>query len=624
MVTALPWVILLAPIAACGLILLVGMPRPRLASRIAVTALVAGFAASIVLLIQLLASHEPILLEHTIPWVTMDGLRLELGVIVDHLAVMMLLVVTGVGSAIFIYSTGYMAEDPSYPRYFACLALFAFSMLGIVLANNFIMLFMFWELVGVSSYLLIGFWFEKPAAAEAGKKAFLVNRVADFGLILGILLLWTLSGATGQERTLNFVELEHRLHDIRHLGGGIPAGLGAAGLLIFCGVLGKSAQFPLHVWLPDAMEGPTPVSALIHAATMVAAGVYLLARCFFLYAQLPDALTVIAYLGGFTAIFAASIAVVQDDIKRILAYSTLSQLGYMVMAIGLGGYAAGMYHLTTHAFFKALLFLGAGCMIHALHTNNIWEMGGLRRAMPITSWTFLVGTLALCGIWPLAGFWSKDEILTLAYLKDPVLWVTGSLTAMLTAFYMGRLCFAAIFGAPRGAHAGREAPVVMTGPLVFLALLTIAGGFFGIPAFVHHHQGVHVKFNPTVAAVSTACALIGLTAAWRLYGTGALLPSVLKYRLRWVHTLLVRKFYMDELYLWIIRNIQQRIATLCNLFERYVIMRLFVNGAAMTTRAAGYALRFVQTGRVQTYALELFTGLIVIISLMMFGKVPSG
>ncbi len=619
MVAALSWGILLAPIAACAIILLGGLHRPRLASTVAIAALGAGFLASLILFARLLGHAGEPALEQALPWIALDGLRIELGVLINPLTVLMLLVVTGVGSAIFVYAIGYMADDPSYPRFFAMLSLFAFSMLGIVLANNLVMLFMFWELVGVSSYLLIGFWYEKPSAAEAGKKAFLVNRVADFGFILGILLLWTISGATGQERTFAFTELEARIHELAQGGGFASLGVGLAGALIFCGVLGKSAQFPLHVWLPDAMEGPTPVSALIHAATMVAAGGYLLARCFFLYAELPSVLTVIAYVGGFTALFAATIAVVQDDIKRILAYSTLSQLGYMVMAIGLGGYGAGMYHLTTHAFFKALLFLGAGCMIHALHTNSIWEMGGLRRSMPITSATFLVATLALCGIWPLSGFWSKDEILTLAFHRNLFLWAVGSLTAVLTAFYMGRCCFVAIFGRPRGHHHAHEAPRVMTGPLVFLAVLTVVGGFLGIPAFVHHHAQVHVEFDPMVAAISTLCAVAGLAAAWRLYGVPSTLPAVLQLRWRRLYDLVTHKYYVDELYRWLVRNVQDRLAAFSAFLQRAISMRFCANGIAVPPRASGYALRFVQTGRVQTYALALFAGLILIIALMMPG-----
>src|SRR5437667_2192118 len=333
----------------------------------------------------------------------------------------MLLVVTGVGGAIHIYSWGYMREDRGFSRYFAGLSLFTFSMLGIVLANNFLMLFIFWELVGVSSYLLIGHWFERPSAADACKKAFLTNRIGDFGFLLGILMVWGLAGE------LNFSLIEDQLKQN-------PASFGSlatiAGLLIFCGAVGKSAQFPLHVWLPDAMEGPTPVSALIHAATMVAAGVYMLCRVFFLL-DIPGshALEVIAWIGGFTALLSAVIAVQQNDIKRILAYSTLSQLGYMVMSVGLSGPTPAMFHLTTHAFFKALLFLGAGSIIIALHhEQDIWKMGGLRKRMPVTFRTFLVGPLALAGVWPLAGFYSKDEVLLMAMHKSTPLFIIGPVT----------------------------------------------------------------------------------------------------------------------------------------------------------------------------------------------------
>ena len=627
---SLAWTILFAPLAACVAILLAGLHRPRLSSALAIASLVVGFFASATLLMQSIRSPLPVLAEQAIPWLTISGLRIEFGVLVDPLSILMLLVVTGVGGAIFIYSTGYMAQDPSRPRYFACLALFAFSMLGIVLANNLVTLFMCWELVGLSSYLLIGFWYEKPSAAEAGKKAFLVNRIADSGFILGILVLWAISGATGQERTFTFTELEHRIQDLAASGPAASWGLSLAGALIFCGVIGKSAQFPLHVWLPDAMEGPTPVSALIHAATMVAAGVYLLCRTFFLYAGLPQVLTLVAYIGSFTAIFAASLAIVQNDIKRILAYSTLSQLGYMVLGVGLGGTTAGMYHLTTHAFFKALLFLGAGCMIHALHTNDIWAMGGLLRSMPTTARTFLIGTLALCGIPPLSGFWSKDEILTLAYHQDPFLWVLGSITAAMTAFYMGRLCFVVLFRKVSGAilekvpdtdlrgrhQAHHEAPAVMTWPLVFLAALSMIGGLLRIPAFLHRHPSTHPEFEWTVAFISTGCAVLGLAAAWRLYGAPSTLPMRLQLRWRAVYRFLTHKYYVDEFYGWLVRNVQERLATLCHLFERFIIIRLCVNGTAVTTRATGTLLRLAQTGKVQTYALSIFAGLLILVGLM--------
>ena len=372
------WLTLFAPLVATVLITLFTRRWKGLSAMLSIGAILLGFVLSL-RLFALLAFHGQQHWPHTIQWLTIGNVRIEFGMTTDALSILMLLVVTGVGSAIHIYSLGYMKGDPGFSRFFACLSLFTFSMLGIVLANNFIQIFIFWELVGVSSYLLIGFWFEKPSAAEAGKKAFLVNRIGDFGMMLGILLLWSYAG------TFNFAELQQRLPSL-----GLSAGtLALIGTLIFCGAVGKSAQFPLHVWLPDAMEGPTPVSALIHAATMVAAGVYMLCRVFFLLAPSETALTLIAWIGGITAIMAATIAIAQNDIKRILAYSTLSQLGYMVMAVGLGGPTQAMFHLTTHAFFKALLFLGAGSVILALHhEQDIWKMGGLWKKTPITFWTF--------------------------------------------------------------------------------------------------------------------------------------------------------------------------------------------------------------------------------------------
>ena len=349
--------------------------------------------------------------------------NVDFGLKLDTLSLMMTLIVTGVGGAIHIYSYDYMDDDPGKSRFFACLSLFTFSMLGIVLANNFVMMFIFWELVGVSSYLLIGFWFEKPSAGDAAKKAFITNRLGDFGFLAGILMVWGLLG------TLNFSAMPDLL--AAYKAGSVTLGVSAtiAGLLIFCGAAGKSAQFPLHVWLPDAMEGPTPVSALIHAATMVAAGVYMLCRTFFLYDA--TALQIIAYIGGFTSLLAALIAVQQNDIKRIIAYSTLSQLGYMVMSVGLAGPTPAMFHLTTHAFFKALLFLSAGSVILGMHhEQDIWKMGNLRQKMPVTFWTFLIGALALCGVPPFSGFYSKDSILAQALDR----------AAQLRAFRHRRFC----------------------------------------------------------------------------------------------------------------------------------------------------------------------------------------
>ena len=387
------WLILLLPLFSAVVIGLGAFRSRKASAAISVGAVTGSFLLTLLLVA---AGGE---LHPSVAWLAIEGLEIDIGLQIDSLSKLMLCVVTGVGSLIHIFSLGYMKEDRDFSRYFAFLSLFIFSMLGIVLADNFVMMFIFWELVGVSSYLLIGFWFEKPSAADAAKKAFLTNRVGDFGFLIGILMVWAAMGS------INFDAIESKL------ATGTAAITGLAGFLIFCGAMGKSAQAPLHVWLPDAMEGPTPVSALIHAATMVAAGVYMLCRVFFLIKG-TWAMEAIAWIGGLTSLIAALMAVQQDDIKRILAYSTLSQLGYMVMAVGLGSPEAAMFHLTTHASFKALLFLGAGSVIVALHhEQDIWKMGGLRERMPKTYWTFLIGTMALCGVPLFSGFFSKEAIL---------------------------------------------------------------------------------------------------------------------------------------------------------------------------------------------------------------------
>jgi len=603
---SLLWLVLWAPFVACVVITCVTQRSPRTSAWLALIGIVSALLATCLLWLKETRHALQLPFQSSLAWITLPDLTLEFGLLLDPLALLMLFVVTGVGSLIFLYSIEYMRGDSGYSRYFASLSLFAFAMLGIVLANNWITLFMFWELVGLSSYLLIGHWFEKPSAAEAGKKAFLVNRVADVGFLIGILFLWGLTGASGAERTFNFVRQTALIeaHTIP------PALLVLVGLLIFCGVVGKSAQFPLHVWLPDAMEGPTPVSALIHAATMVAAGVYLLSRAFFLFVDLPAVLSLVAWIGGLTACFAALIALVQSDLKRILAYSTLSQLGYMVMALGLGGYVAGMYHLTTHAFFKALLFLAAGSVIHALHEQEIWKMGGLAKTMPITTWTFAIGAVALCGIPPLSGFFSKDEILTLALHKYLALYVLGTLTAGLTAFYMGRVFFVAFVGRARAAHHPHEAPPVMTLPLICLAALSLIGGFIGIPHFIHHHRAVHVEFHAGVAITSTLVALLGLGIAYLLYVKLPQVPRIVAGIAYPAYRLLVRKLFVDEFYDGVVKYGQGTIAWLCALFERWILIGLAVNGVASVTRTTGQVLRLCQTGRVQTYGLAFVIGVV--------------
>jgi NADH-quinone oxidoreductase subunit L len=563
--------------------------------------------------------------ETSVAWLAIGDLQVDFGLRFDPLSLLMLLLVTGVASVIHIYSWGYMNEDRGFPRFFACLSLFTFSMLGIVLANNFLELFIFWELVGVSSYLLIGFWFERPAAADAGKKAFITTRLGDFGFLLGILTVW----ATFHSHSLRFDQIEKDL-------AANPQALGAlattAGLLIFCGAMGKSAQFPLHVWLPDAMEGPTPVSALIHAATMVAAGVYMLCRVFFLL-DIPGshALEVIAWIGGFTGLLSAVIAIQQNDIKRILAYSTLSQLGYMVMAVGLRGPAPAMFHLTTHAFFKALLFLGAGSVIVAVHhEQDIWKMGGLRRKMPVTYWTFMVGTLALAGLPPFSGFYSKDSILAQAADHNLPLFVLGAAVTALTTFYMFRLVFVAFLGAPRSEAASHahESPPVMLWPLRFLAFASVFAGLMGIKqlyAMQFPSTGVEADMPfpgrliapflhaPLAATTGLLAVLVGFAAANALYAKATKDP--LPEKLGALSRAMRNRFYFDELYQATVIRLHDSLAAVAGWFDRWIIAGLAVRGTHGTTELAGRALRLLQTGNLQTYAMLFALGVALVLYL---------
>jgi len=604
----LVWIAFFAPLVACVLITLFFLKDKTSSSLIAILGILTSFICSCLVFTQIFHTTPAGELQRSLSWVQFDGLTINFGFLMNPLAIMMLLIVTGVGSAIFIYSRGYMDEDPSSPRFFAYLSLFAFSMIGIVLSNNFIQLFIFWELVGLSSYLLIGFWYAKPSAADAGVKAFMVNRLSDFGFLCGIILLWSVSNA-GDGRTFQFTEL---VKAIPHID---PHLLTIIALLLFCGVMGKSAQVPLHVWLIDAMEGPTPVSALIHAATMVAAGIYLLARTFFVFEPSATALTFIAYTGAITSLMAAILAVAENDIKRILAYSTLSQLGLMVMALGLGGPMQGMYHLTTHAFFKALLFLGAGSVIYALHhEQNIWKMHGLLKKMPVTGITFLIGTLALCGIFPLSGFWSKDGILALAFEHNTILYLIAATASGLTAFYMGRLFFVAFWGeaAHQGAHEHEvhESPAVMTLPLIFLAILSAIGGFIGIPQFIFPSEAPEA-LNMRVAIISSVVAVLGLAFSYVIYGKRtASDPLVTK--LGGFYTVLQNKFYFDIVYEWYVNNIQQTIAVVLSRFEKEIIVRLCIGGLTNLARSGGKTFRYLQNGLVQRYALVFIFGAMIL------------
>ena len=460
-----PWLILLSPLVSAVVITLFTLRWKALSSSISIAAVCISFICSCLIF----SNSATAAVEFV--WIDITPVfHVPIGLMLDPLSRTMAVLVSGVGALIHIYSLGYMRDDEGKSRYFAALSLFMFAMLGIVFANNFVMLFIFWELVGFTSYVLIGHWFYRDAAAKAANKAFITTRIGDFGFMIGILMLWMTTGS------VVFTEIAPRMP----VFGGHPTFVAIVALLIFCGAVGKSAQFPLHVWLPDAMEGPTPVSALIHAATMVAAGVYMLVRVAFIIQASQTALLVVAWIGTITAVMAALIATQQDDIKRILAYSTISQLGYMVMAVGLGSNDAAMFHLFTHAFFKALLFLAAGSVIVMLHhEQNIWKMGGLRRRLPITFVTFTAGALALVGCPPFSGFFSKDAILALAYQRNMPIFAIALFTALLTAFYVIRMLIIVFFGSPRTREAGesRESTPVMTGPLIVLAILATLGGF---------------------------------------------------------------------------------------------------------------------------------------------------
>ena len=574
------WLILLLPLLSAVVIGL-GAFRSRQASAvISVSAVTGSFLLTLLLIAD---GGEP---PPSVTWLSVEGLQIDIGLQLDPLSKLMLCVVTGVGGLIHIFSLGYMKEDRDFSRYFAFLSLFIFSMLGIVLADNFVMMFIFWELVGVSSYLLIGFWFEKPSAADAAKKAFLTNRVGDFGFLLGILMVWATMGSLD----FDFIKGE--------LEKGTVAISGLAGFLIFCGAMGKSAQAPLHVWLPDAMEGPTPVSALIHAATMVAAGVYMLCRVFFLI-EGTWAMEAIAWIGGLTSLMAALMAVQQDDIKRILAYSTLSQLGYMVMAVGLGSTDAAMFHLTTHASFKALLFLGAGSVIVALHhEQDIWKMGGLRERMPKTFWTFLIGTMALCGVPLFSGFFSKEAILDAALENNILLFLVAVFVALLTTFYMTRLFIVAFMGEPRSKHAeqAKESPAVMTVPLLVLAVPSVLAGYFN----------AHAP-NPLVLAASLVVVVFGMLVANTVYSGAKADPLPAKLGL--LAKPLRERFWFDEVYQWLIDQVQENLAKLADAIDRWVIAGLLVRGTHGTTELAARVLRLAQTGNLQTYAFWFAAGM---------------
>lgn len=634
----------------------------------------AAMVFSFALLWSQLQGHAPY--TRNIDWAAAGDFHLSMGYTVDHLTALMLVIVTTVAFLVMIYTDGYMAHDPGYVRFYAYLSLFSSSMLGLVISPNLVQIYIFWELVGMCSYLLIGFWYDRKAAADACQKAFVTNRVGDFGLLLGILALYWATGS------FEFEVIGDRLQELIE-SGALSAGLAAFfAILVFLGPVAKSAQFPLHVWLPDAMEGPTPISALIHAATMVAAGVFLIARMFPVFEHVPSAMNVIAWTGATTAFLGASIAITQNDIKKGLAYSTMSQLGYMVMGMGVGAYGAGLFHLMTHAYFKAMLFLGSGSVIHGMEAvvghdpalaQDMRLMGGLRKYMPVTAITFLIGTLAISGIPPFAGFWSKDEILGATYEASPVLWVVGWLTAGITAFYMFRMYFSTFEGSFRGNDAAikqqlkneqlqklglafgpgamnpqeltvdhpaddshdshdhghhsdspHESPVSMTLPLVVLAIPSLLIGLVGTPfgnyfeAFIHApgetvHEvtsiGVPANFDWSeflaMGGSSVGIALIGITLASLMYLMRKIDAGAIAKQIQPLYRLSLNKWYIDEIYDAVFVQGSRRLARQVLEVDVRIVDGL-VNLAGFVTLVTGEALKYLENGRVQFYALIVF------------------
>jgi NADH-quinone oxidoreductase subunit L len=620
----LVWLIPLFPLLGTLINALFGRFIGHKAHWIAVPALLASFVTSCLVFGRVW--HGETWTGDLFPWVVAGPFKAAVTAQVDQLTAVMLLVVTGVGFLIHLYSAGYMHDDHGYARFFTYLNLFVFSMVMLVLAGNFLILYVFWEAVGLCSYLLIGFWYERKSASDAGKKAFIVNRVGDFGFGLGIMLIWVTFG------TLNYGEVFGRADASVSTNVYL-----AIALLLFMGACGKSAQLPLFTWLPDAMEGPTPVSALIHAATMVTAGVYMVARCHKLFEMAPLSLEIVAWVGGLTALFAASIGLVQTDIKRVLAYSTISQLGYMFVGVGVGAYAAGIFHLVTHAFFKALLFLGAGSVIHGLSgEQDLRKMGGLAPRMMTTTVTFLVGAFGLAGVPPLAGFFSKDEILGAVFHGNHyLLWALLMGGAFMTAFYTFRLVFLAFFGGPRMpkevAHHIHESPAVMTLPLVVLAILTVVAGLaVGIPssqgtAFAHFLAPVlpleEAEHSAGVAfgllVLSAVVAIAGVALAWVVYGRTPVRAASIGVARNPLHKLLIEKYYVDEIYdALLVKPIYHLSLWLARVFDPGLVDGI-VNGVATVVAGWARGLRRVQTGFVMNYALGILLGAVAVVAYLL-------
>ncbi|MVP01511.1 NADH-quinone oxidoreductase subunit L [Paenibacillus lutrae] len=606
------WLIPLFPLLAFVLLAAAGSKARKAGPYAGNAAIFASFTMALLVCIERLDSGAQNYIRDGFQWLQVGDFTLSMGFEVSNLNAVMLLIVTLVSLLVHIYSLGYMRTDERIHVFFSYIALFSFAMLGLVLSVNMVQFYLFWELVGVCSFLLVGFWYSKPEAKAAAKKAFLVTRIGDLGLFIGILLLfWSMPG-----HALDFASIQAAF-----ASGGIPAETTTwIAVLLFIGAIGKSGQFPLHTWLPDAMEGPTPISALIHAATMVAAGVYLVARNFDIFLASDTAMQIVAYVGGFTAIFAATIAIAQSDIKRILAYSTISQLGYMMMALGVSDtYTAGIFHLLTHAFFKALLFLGAGSVIHAIHTQNIHEMGGLGKRMKITTWTFAIGALALAGIPPFSGFWSKDAILSAAYDNNQLLFWIGIVTAFFTALYMARLFFL-VFWRKAETEAGQsahESPSTMTVPLLVLAVPAALAGFVYTPwnaGFGSWLSGAvqQEETHLLVMLLSSLAGILGIVVGYLLYAKNASAKDPLQAKVPVLYTLLERKYYVDELYHYLIIIPFCGIGAVLKTIDTYI-----VGGAVRLVTAAAFGFgqtsTRLQNGQVQTYGLITLLGLLILI-----------
>jgi NADH-quinone oxidoreductase subunit L len=613
------WVLPLLPAGAFVALVFLGVFLPRRGDWVSVIAM----GATLVLVFPIIGDFTDFPVEsrgggNVIEWTKITGaMTLELGVYVDSITIVMLVVVSFVSLMVQIYSIGYMKGDPRYGWFFAVLSLFTASMLALVLADNFLLLYFAWELVGLCSYLLIGYYSHLRSAAEAAKKAFITTRLGDVGLLIGIILLWRDTG------TFNIYEVIHTAEE----GQIRPEILTASVVLIFMGAMGKSAQFPFHVWLPDAMEGPTPVSALIHAATMVVAGVYLVARTLPLFQLVEGGPELVLAVGLFTTFLSAFLGLVVTDIKRVVAYSTINSLGLMFVALGLGSPAAAMLYLFTHAFFKALLFLGCGSVIHATEKQDVNELGGLWRKMPITAATFFIGVLAMAGLPFLAGFWAKDEILVAA-LDNRAVFALLLLTLPVTAMYMARLFILTFLGKPRDeeAHAhAHESPVTMSAPLVLLGVLSLVAGFVvfdqvgdalgfagGIGEIVFLHEPHEFHFDVWVAVGSSALVALGLTAAWYAWVLRPDTPKAAARSLRPVHVLLEKKYYLDDAYQWTIDRVVLGTARMLSWFDRNVVNDTAVDGPGHATRFAGYLLKFQQTGKLPNYALAIVAGVVAL------------